>query len=156
MEEETGIAASQLRDFLHAVRQIYHEQNKYHNFQHAVDVFQAVYCFLVQAECVPPVTILLRGGEGGKAEFPIPDLPCTRPTPPHNTPGSLASVSAMPTTPASTWSRTGRRSTLIQKVLGNRDLLAVCFAAVGHDVAHPGLSNAFQVRSHDLGGKMAN
>ncbi|KAG8872732.1 3',5'-cyclic-nucleotide phosphodiesterase [Tulasnella sp. 331] len=142
MEEETGITPSQLRDFLHAVRKIYHEQNKYHNFQHAVDVFQAIYCFLVLAECVPPVTILLGGGNEDKSESPIPDLPSTRAG--RSPSRSGAGVSSMLTPPTGTWSRTGRRNTLIQKVLENRDLLVVCFAAVGHDVAHPGLSNAFQ------------
>ncbi|KAG9005504.1 3',5'-cyclic-nucleotide phosphodiesterase [Tulasnella sp. JGI-2019a] len=149
MAEETGITASQLRQFLHAVRKIYHEQNKYHNFQHAVDVFQAVYSFLAQAECVPPVTILLGDAHKPTEGSPIPDLASTAdaeaedhsstPTPQRSSTRSSPSV---PT--AATWSRSGRRTTLIQKVLENRDLLVVCFAAVGHDVAHPGLSNAFQ------------
>lgn len=34
--------------------------NTYHNFQHALDVFQATYFFLYTAGVVPPVSILLR------------------------------------------------------------------------------------------------
>ncbi|KAG8929515.1 3',5'-cyclic-nucleotide phosphodiesterase [Tulasnella sp. 417] len=126
---------TQFRPFISAVRSIYHSQNKYHNFQHAIDVLQAVYSFLVQAECVPPLTILLEGKEQldepqeGELRLPLPTGSGPSSTPTENGSGA--------------WSRKERRSTLIQQVLDNRDLLALCLAALGHDVGHPGLSNAF-------------
>ncbi|KAG8955138.1 3',5'-cyclic-nucleotide phosphodiesterase [Tulasnella sp. 424] len=127
---------TQFRPFISAVRSIYHSQNKYHNFQHAIDVLQAVYSFLVQAECVPPLTILLDGGEELEAEegelrLPLPSS------------GSGSSRKTTSGISGGSWSRKERRSTLIQQVLENRDLLALCVAALGHDVGHPGLSNAF-------------
>ncbi|KAG8971842.1 3',5'-cyclic-nucleotide phosphodiesterase, partial [Tulasnella sp. 427] len=123
---------TQFRPFISAVRSIYHSQNKYHNFQHAIDVLQAVYSFLVQAECVPPLTILLEGetlqAKEGELLLPLPSG-----SGPFNTSGNEHGM----------WSRKERRSTLIQQVLDNRDLFALCIAALGHDVGHPGLSNAF-------------
>ena len=137
MREETGVEYDLFPPFLAAVRSIYHEQNKYHNFQHAVDVLQAVYSFLVQAECVPPITILL---EDDKV---VPEPGLTLPLP-----GSSSTPRKRPTSStssSSTWSRVNRRAGLVQQVLENRDLLALCIAAIGHDVGHPGLSNAFMV-----------
>ncbi|KAG8964207.1 3',5'-cyclic-nucleotide phosphodiesterase [Tulasnella sp. 419] len=99
--------------FLHALRSIYREQNKYHNFRHAIDVFQASYSFLEKGECVPPVEILLDAGE-------------------------------------SVWKRSGKTESGMEMrdVLENRDIFALCIAAVGHDVGHPGLSNAFMKNAH--------
>ncbi|KAG8955045.1 3',5'-cyclic-nucleotide phosphodiesterase, partial [Tulasnella sp. 408] len=138
MSEDSQIPVEQLetqfRPFISAVRSIYHSQNKYHNFQHAIDVLQAVYSFLVQAECVPPLTILLDRKEQlderqeGELRLPLPS-------------GYGSSKAAA--SEGGSWSRKERKSTLIQQVLDNRDLLALCLAALGHDVGHPGLSNAF-------------
>jgi hypothetical protein len=55
--EDIGIQAHQLRPFLQAMRSVY-QQNTYHNYQHAVDVLQAMYVFLADAGCVPPISIL--------------------------------------------------------------------------------------------------
>ncbi|KIO25419.1 hypothetical protein M407DRAFT_92010 [Tulasnella calospora MUT 4182] len=139
MSEDSQIPVEQLetqfRPFISAVRSIYHSQNKYHNFQHAIDVLQAVYSFLVQAECVPPLTILLEGEEQledlreGELRLPLPS---------GSGPSRTTTESGR-----GPWSRKERQSTLIQQVLDNRDLLALCLAALGHDVGHPGLSNAF-------------
>ena len=83
--------------------------NTYHNFQHALDVFQATYCFLFTAGMVPPVTILLHAD----AKLWQPDK---------ITPGGFLNC------------------------LDNEDIFALYIAAVGHDVGHPGLTNAFLVR----------
>lgn len=60
--EDIGIQAHQLRPFLQAMRSVY-QHNTYHNYQHAVDVLQAMFVFLVDAGCVPPISIL----EGSRA-----------------------------------------------------------------------------------------
>lgn len=39
------------------------------------------------------------------------------------------------------------RYTLLQRTLRNQDIFALYIAAVGHDVAHPGVSNKFLVSS---------
>lgn len=56
--EDIGIQAHHLRPFLLAIRSVYSHDNTYHNYQHAVDVLQAMYVFLVDAGCIPPVSIL--------------------------------------------------------------------------------------------------
>ena len=38
---------------------MYRDSNSYHNFQHALDVFQAIHIFLMSAGAVPPVHVLL-------------------------------------------------------------------------------------------------
>ena len=86
--------------------------NTYHNFQHALDVFQATYFFLFTAGMVPPVSILLHAD----ARLWQPDKPTS---------------STVPS---------------FLNYLENEDIFALYIAAVGHDVGHPGLTNAFLVR----------
>lgn len=45
--------------FILHIRQLYRWQNHYHNFEHAVDVLQAIHCYLRAAGVVPPVSLLL-------------------------------------------------------------------------------------------------
>lgn len=103
-----------LAAFLQHLRHLYRQGNSYHNFQHALDVFQAVYFFLYCAGMVPPVTILLEDGR--------------------------------------TWGRKKDECDPLVSCLTHEDLFALYIAAVGHDVGHPGLTNAFMVmdisRSH--------
>jgi hypothetical protein len=52
-------SAGQISGFLCHLRTVYRHQNSYHNFQHALDVLQAMQTFLCAARRVPPVSILL-------------------------------------------------------------------------------------------------
>ncbi|KAJ8514629.1 hypothetical protein ONZ45_g7860 [Pleurotus djamor] len=58
MERTIGVSLSQISSFIQHLRRIYRLENSYHNFQHALDVLQAVYCYLRSAGMVPPVSIL--------------------------------------------------------------------------------------------------
>jgi hypothetical protein len=49
----------QVRDLLFNMRHVYRHQNSYHNFEHALDVLQAIHIFLCSAGRVPPASILL-------------------------------------------------------------------------------------------------
>lgn len=49
----------QIRDLLFNMRHVYRHQNSYHNFEHALDVLQAIHMFLCSAGRVPPASILL-------------------------------------------------------------------------------------------------
>ncbi|KAG9126848.1 hypothetical protein FRC07_001705, partial [Ceratobasidium sp. 392] len=139
MEEDVGVRLDQLPPFLRAVRKIYRTQNQYHNFQHALDVFQAVYWFLCRAGLVPPVQILARtnnqhevltngtkevDGESGRL---------------YNSLGPEAHK------PDTKWRRTKVQGRI--GVMRNIDVFALLLAAVGHDVGHPGLSNAFMTNA---------
>lgn len=50
---------AQISTFLQHLCQLYRRRNTYHNFQHALDVFQATYFFLYTAGMIPPVSLLL-------------------------------------------------------------------------------------------------
>ncbi|KAI0075527.1 HD-domain/PDEase-like protein [Panus rudis PR-1116 ss-1] len=122
MYEQVGVPLSQLPPFLNLLQCIYRRSNSYHNFEHALDVFQAVYCILRWENVVPPLDILLSAPPSpSNIDNPIPvsDIPRTWQRPPAEDPHSL-----------------------IQR-LTNADIFALCIAAVGHDVGHPGLTNAF-------------
>ncbi|GJE96534.1 3',5'-cyclic-nucleotide phosphodiesterase [Phanerochaete sordida] len=109
MQEAIGVSLSQIAAFLQHLRQLYRQRNTYHNFQHALDVFQATYYFLYTAGIVPPVSILLRS---------------------HNR----------------LWQRDkhrAKRDKSLLDCLAHEDIFALYIATVGHDVGHPGLTNAF-------------
>ncbi|KAH7345359.1 hypothetical protein B0J17DRAFT_712954 [Rhizoctonia solani] len=128
LQEDVGVTFDQLPPFLRAVRKIYRTQNQYHNFQHALDVFQAVYWFLCRAGVVPPVGILSKRSNGtGPDKFVNVGL------------GSGQMSANGKWKRAKTQGRIG--------VLRNVDVFALLLAAVGHDVGHPGLSNAFMTNA---------
>ncbi|CCL98761.1 uncharacterized protein FIBRA_00766 [Fibroporia radiculosa] len=107
MEDAVGVPLARLASFLSHLRQVYRQGNSYHNFQHALDVFQATYHFLYCAGMVPPVSILLHAD-------------------------------------ARSWERDKLNpSDRLLSCLTAEDLFALSIAAVGHDVGHPGLTNAF-------------
>lgn len=96
----------QILPFLTHLRSLYRSANRYHSFIHAVDVLQAIYCFLERSGSVPPITMLL-----------VEDQPpCTR-----------------------------KDSDGLLHLLSSGDIFMLCLAAIGHDVGHPGNSNAFLV-----------
>ncbi|KAI1784861.1 HD-domain/PDEase-like protein [Ganoderma leucocontextum] len=105
MPHKVPVSLNSLATFLQHLRQLYRQGNSYHNFQHALDVFQAVYFFLFCSGVVPPVTILLEDGR--------------------------------------TWERDKDSCDPLVSCLTPEDLFALYIAAVGHDVGHPGLTNAF-------------
>ncbi|TBU38768.1 HD-domain/PDEase-like protein [Dichomitus squalens] len=105
MHDSISVPLNCLATFVQHLRQLYRQGNSYHNFQHALDVFQAVYFFLYCAGVVPSVTILLEDGR--------------------------------------TWERDKTQCDPLVSCLTHEDLFALYVAAVGHDVGHPGLTNAF-------------
>lgn len=102
----------QVAAFLHQLQQIYRRSNTYHNFEHALDVFQATYHFLSLAQVVPPVSILSRQDSRWRKQDTEPN---------------------------------GLQQESLIDCLTHEDIFALCIAAVGHDVGHPGLTNAFMV-----------
>ncbi|KAF8579226.1 HD-domain/PDEase-like protein [Ramaria rubella] len=137
MEEDIGLMFDIIPPFLARVSKIYREQTSYHNFQHALDVLQAIYCYLCQADCIPSVEILLDGEQTDLTPLFHSDLGKGK---------ARASPAAdvLPTAHQSRkiWRRP-QPKTLLQRTLRNQDLFALFVAAIGHDIGHPGLSNAF-------------
>lgn len=99
------------------MKEIYHAPNPYHNYIHAIDVLQATYTFLLDIGVVPPWSFLRDLN---------PDTPAWR--------RSDELVQNVGT----------RRA---REVMRPQDVFALIVAAMGHDVGHPGLSNAFMVSS---------
>ncbi len=123
---QLGINRDRLHRFLFALRAIYHSPNPYHNYIHALDVVQSSYTFMVQIGVAPHLSILDDGSEG---PWHRPEFPEAMDIGEDN---------------ARQYSRS---------ILRPQDVLAVMIAAMGHDVGHPGLSNAFMVstrRSREL------
>ncbi len=110
--------SDQMNRFLFAVRAIYHAPNPYHNYVHAIDVLQASYTFLVAIGVAPPFPFLL---EDGVEPWMRPELPVEKDGPDAN----------------------ARRKVL--ELMRPQEVLCLMIAAMGHDVGHPGLSNAFMV-----------
>lgn len=109
--------AERIRALLLALQSAYHARNGYHNFTHATDVLQATYSFLRALELVPPLSILFER------------------------PGDLHYCS--------TWKRPHyvEAEGGIGQVLRAMDVFSLMVAAMGHDVGHPGLSNAYMVNA---------
>ncbi|KIJ36355.1 hypothetical protein M422DRAFT_261310 [Sphaerobolus stellatus SS14] len=129
MEQDVGLphVSAIIPPFLSRVSKLYSEQCRYHNFQHALDVLQAMYYYLYRAGCVPKLDILNNQTPEMVASDSHSDEKIHAP-PPQRT----------------IWrrKRTGD-DTLLQRTLRNQDIFALFVAAIGHDIAHPGVNNAF-------------
>ncbi|GAA5851196.1 hypothetical protein JCM8547_004162 [Rhodosporidiobolus lusitaniae] len=108
------------KSLLLSLRSAYHPRNGYHNFNHAADVTQACYSFLVRMGLAPPLYLLCEDdydpnlGEGRRK-----------------------------------WRRNraveeGRMGELMRPM----DVFALMVACIGHDVGHPGLTNAYMVNAN--------
>lgn len=108
----------QINLLLFAIRAIYHAPNPYHNYVHAIDVLQATYSFLITIGVAPPFSHLRDSTPGSP--------PWIRP---EETEKPVCGLGT-------------RRA---REILRPQDVLATLIAAMGHDVGHPGLGNAFMV-----------
>ncbi|KAM0787724.1 hypothetical protein ACM66B_003783 [Microbotryomycetes sp. NB124-2] len=110
---------AQFKGLLLSLRSAYHARNGYHNFAHAADVSQACYSFLVRMGLAPPLYLL-----------------CEDDYDPNMGEGR----------------RKWRRNRAVDQggmgeLLRPMDVFALMVAAIGHDVGHPGLSNAYMVNA---------
>ncbi|ODN73553.1 hypothetical protein L202_08051 [Cryptococcus amylolentus CBS 6039] len=112
-----GLERDKVNRLLYALRAIYHAPNPYHNYVHAIDVLQATYTFLLDIGVVPPFDYLREWPDKDQGEKEV-------------------------------WTRMkeggeSRGTKRARELIRPQDVLAVLVAAMGHDVGHPGLSNAF-------------
>ncbi|KAK4507315.1 hypothetical protein PRZ48_001050 [Zasmidium cellare] len=108
--EQHRLSRAELMTFLLAARRQYKHEREvhYHNWRHAVDVTQSLYCFLCDVRLCPP-------------------SPTSR--------------------------TTNKEVNPLEKLLSPHDALTLLVSAIGHDVGHPGVNNAFLVAcNHQLAG----
>ncbi|KAL8292738.1 hypothetical protein RQP46_001350 [Phenoliferia psychrophenolica] len=111
--------ADRFKALLLSLRSAYHARNGYHNFSHATDVTQACYSFLVRMGLAPPLYLLCEDDYD---------------------------------TNLGEGRRKWRRNRAVEEggmgeLLRPMDVFALMVAAIGHDVGHPGLSNAYMVNA---------
>ncbi|SCZ98798.1 BZ3500_MvSof-1268-A1-R1_Chr3-1g05628 [Microbotryum saponariae] len=110
---------TQYRSLLLLLRSAYHARNGYHNFSHATDVTQACYSFLVRMGLAPPLYLLCEDDYDANL---------------------------------GEGRRKWRRNRAVEEsgmgeLLRPMDVFALMVAAIGHDVGHPGLSNAYMINA---------
>lgn len=110
---------TRMKSLLLSLRSAYHSRNGYHNFSHATDVTQACYTFLVRMGLAPPLYLLCEDDYD-------PNTGEAR--------------------------RKWRRNRAVEEgrmgeLLRPMDVFALMVACIGHDVGHPGLSNAYMVNA---------
>ncbi|GAA6016521.1 hypothetical protein JCM11491_002349 [Sporobolomyces phaffii] len=108
-----------MKSLLMSLRSAYHSRNGYHNFSHATDVTQACYTFLVRMGLAPPLHLLCEDDYD-------PNTGEAR--------------------------RKWRRNRAVEEgrmgaLLRPMDVFALIVSCIGHDVGHPGLSNAYLVNA---------
>ncbi|CAN3476643.1 3',5'-cyclic-nucleotide phosphodiesterase 2 [Diutina catenulata] len=114
---------NELLALVFAVRDTYRSGNPFHNFRHAVDVVQACFHFLVRLGCLPRFT---QFNEDASADA----LPVLNATTFEDTSSELCATTAPAADP----------------LLNPVQSLALLVAALGHDVGHPGVTNAFMIK----------
>lgn len=103
--EQYALPRAELMTFILAARRQYKHEREvhYHNWRHAVDVTQSLYCFLCDVQLCPT----------------------SRPV------------------------QKSKESNALERLLTPFDALILLVSAVGHDVGHPGVNNAFLVASNN-------
>lgn len=122
---------NQLLAFAFMVRDTYKNGNPFHNFRHAVDVLQACFHYLIRLTCLPlfkqfeedPCADELATFTGEKTLLPYTQLVAVE------TPVEASKTSIVPH-------------------LNAMQALGLLIAALGHDVGHPGVTNAFLIKHY--------
>lgn len=112
------------------VRDTYKNGNPFHNFRHAADVLQACFHFLLRLRCLPPFRQMELDPLANETAY------LSGATEPD------AAVTLVPIAPSSA----ARNATTPH--LNLHQSLALLVAALGHDVGHPGITNAFMIKNN--------
>lgn len=121
------LSDNELFALVFAVRDTYKLGNPFHNFRHAVDVVQACFHFLVRLGCLPKFS---QFNDDATADETLV-LGAT------TFADDAAELTPVATPPPS-----------LESYLNPIQTLALLVAALGHDVGHPGVTNAFMIKYH--------
>lgn len=119
------LSANELLGLVFMVRDTYKNGNPFHNFRHAVDVLQACFHYVIRLGYLPSFTQFQTNPKAN-------ELICL------NSKKFGNAVELIPMTKISN-SQNETSLNLIQT-------LALLLAALGHDVGHPGVTNAFMIK----------
>ncbi|ODV80824.1 nucleotide phosphodiesterase [Suhomyces tanzawaensis NRRL Y-17324] len=135
---------NELLGFVFMVRDTYRSGNPFHNFRHAVDVMQACFHFLIRLNCLPPfkqLEINPKADELVYIDIEERKLDINEELIPlFGYRGPSASSSSSSNSSNSTLASTNTPR------LNPLQTLGIVVAALGHDVGHPGLTNAFMIK----------
>ncbi|KAK6456104.1 nucleotide phosphodiesterase [Scheffersomyces xylosifermentans] len=123
---DTGLhipTSNELLGFVFMVRDTYKNGNPFHNFRHAVDVLQACFHFLIRLDCLPVFKQLKFDPKSEDVEFLKEDYVNT----------AEQELSSSPSHSPNH--------------LNHLQTLGLLIAALGHDVGHPGVTNAFMIKN---------
>lgn len=120
-------SSNDLLAFVFIVRDTYQHGNPFHNFRHAVDVLQACFHFLVRLKCLPTFTQYSENPKADEISF-------------------LEGEAGVDGNSDILLTKTATSSSEHNNALLNPlQTFGLLLAAIGHDVGHPGVTNAFLI-----------
>jgi len=151
---DTGLhipTSNELLGFVFMVRDSYKNGNPFHNFRHAVDVLQACFHFLIRLDCLPVFKQLKIDPKSEDDEFLRENYLDTAEqelVPLFGNPGPPKKVTPISGSCAPTNRATKSSSpSHSPNHLNHLQTLGLLIAALGHDVGHPGVTNAFMIKN---------
>lgn len=157
------LTENELLGFVFMVRDTYKNGNPFHNFRHAVDVLQACFHYLIKLGCLPDFQQLESDSKANELLYltdevapiesvyllPINSTANQKPTTNEITYSTTTTTTTTFNTPSSTGAFSKRNSVSLSNTephLNPLQTLGLLIAALGHDVGHPGVTNAFMIQ----------
>ncbi|KAI5961205.1 PDE2 [Candida pseudojiufengensis] len=161
--------SNELLAFIFILRDTYRSGNPFHNFRHAVDVLQACFYFLIRLGCLPQFKQFIINPLQSEFEieknlnFNINEeeielisisklFNSSFPSSSNSLTSSFSSSISLSSSSSTSDSITSNSSSVTVKQpqkphLNSIQTLALLIAALGHDVGHPGTTNAFMIKN---------
>ena len=132
-------SSNELLGLVFMVRDSYKNGNPFHNFRHAVDVLQACFHFLIRLNCLPVFKQLEVNPNADELNYLNTK---------HEYDGLLELVPLIGAVNSSSRNESSKTQSQLHSPthLNHLQTLGLLVAALGHDVGHPGVTNAFMIK----------